>query len=1616
MSGDSACDALGMVLYALRHHTQLCRFASCDPQWLPARCDFHPEMQQKLRDQLPQHVAQVIHLGERAQWGRMHVRVRVPLSDQWSRFFSDQVGGARYPSTDIVIARCTEPVATWLPGLLVHFPALARLRIFLYETCSSLRRSTSQSWATPWAYWLDVPIIRRSVENRGFESAVYLRHMVLAAEADDLAETTLFLQAGWQEHTRKLLACDWLENFMAKAPFMQYGARYSTLEGNGCWDVCMSHHVWAVALPGHDPLRAASASYAIFHAHRHRIKALGLRALKTTLDVATMRSLELRARLCGSSLPWCPGHGCNKRLSKEYGFAQARLYCNDSGKLAGIGLELGWHVLLGEPDALPFDRAPLSEVASSFFPPKGGPWRPPLTTPCGTSGSWEGEGNNTRMTTRLKRVLLRLVNSGLLLLSSKNHSVLGPAGRSTLRYIFHNRSLARTRKKSLLPHKSPSARWESEETYLLSTMTGWDTHSQQERIVYSQPFTRERVNRGFAKSQPIGGLHTLPSSIVLQQTLRAPPSPCCRWVKTTQRQPRHTTCGEADEREPGWWRSSSSNVTTNVLHIRMNHGSAGFFAYLLFALNQLAFAQRQKLMAYVDFGRCTVNGHDHYSSGGANLYFDGTAGPNMWDYYFEPVSSYRPGLKGFQGRALPSKTLWRLHHKESQSIFAYYYGMYSYKRAYDESWYRTMRERASRLLLQYVRPRAHIVQAVDQFWSSHFAPGAYVVGVHMRGTDKKAEIGGEIVPPQRYMFHIDSHLRERPHALIFLATDSPLFLRLMRERYGAKVFARNALRSERNAFLDLLADGTNARKGADVLIDSLLLSRCSFLLKSSSAVGEFAIYFNLSLHSRSLDLQYTGTNRSTDLDNVDSSASITIDSQGGRSRAVTCTSREVLAMHTDICSTFLQCDQIQSRAMAACQVPPEIIRRAQSLYGAFRMAYNSLPTAVQDSPDEFQSRSFSIHERYPSKSVNLVVSRCHEPVLDFLQMVYPFLGSTTRLIVEERCVDHKGRPARWPSTDIRDELLGIRRLAVATNTAPCVKRHTWSSQTSFTMCIQARELIEPETSASCIAQILSKASESTLPGVDLVERSPLPHNGIADEAVWFLVGKPSLRQKTSSTDLTSHETWAVMSRENFRRYCSRWNSRQSFDAPATNPLGRVLGNLLKKVDELLSPASIRKEAGLINVTSMPATAIQASAACSEPNFMLYNRELWPASWPGPSSYKCSWSKDRDSLLSHLRKIQGTTSNRDQLQAVCTKQKFLVTRLLPAGWWSTVLGALKPLGHALRTDRTILTPKVRPFVDPNVCPQIDLSCFFLPLAPACDAIATNNSREAKAHMPAPSWLRWLPGSSLLSRRFVSRESRRDRLIVDLNDDVFVRGESASNLPQAYKLRGWFWWTSHLLQYITRPSQRLLHDLELEALESGLSSALASGVSVIGVHVRHGDSCSAKERHRMARVCAPFEDYLGHIRVLSQRLKTTTIFLATDDLDVWKAATTLPNLTVLTMRSMSRLSAKGPRPQLWDKLVLEREANHLSHLNQRGAWDATIDAMLLARCDGLIGKFTSTLFRAAMSMKSASCGCIPPFVSLDAPWCFDYGVKAGENWEFPLPSAYDEVGRGENRFWC
>ena len=301
-----------------------------------------------------------------------------------------------------------------------------------------------------------------------------------------------------------------------------------------------------------------------------------------------------------------------------------------------------------------------------------------------------------------------------------------------------------------------------------------------------------------------------------------------------------------------------------ILLIRMNHSYAGFFSYVTFALNQLRYAEATGLHPVVYFGP--------RSGDGPNAFHDPRLGDNSWDYFFEPVGSLAwPDLRARladPGDPLTTRDvvqldadfLWYLHAYDPDGIYNYPYG--HYKSLTDDrldAWYVRQRVGARRLLARHVRPKPHILAKVDEFWQGELA-GHDVLGVHMRGSDKGAADAStrlsRIVEPEEYFPHIDRFLGETANPRIFLATEQSQFVARTRARYGKRVVARAVTRTDSfgavsNPFQ--ARTGSGYLKGEEVLVDCLLLSRSRRLLRCTSAVGEYAVYFNEGLESLNLN-------------------------------------------------------------------------------------------------------------------------------------------------------------------------------------------------------------------------------------------------------------------------------------------------------------------------------------------------------------------------------------------------------------------------------------------------------------------------------------------------------------------------------------------------------------------------------------------------------------------------------------------------------------------------------------------------------------------------------------------------------------------------------------------
>ena len=158
-------------------------------------------------------------------------------------------------------------------------------------------------------------------------------------------------------------------------------------------------------------------------------------------------------------------------------------------------------------------------------------------------------------------------------------------------------------------------------------------------------------------------------------------------------------------------------------------------------------------------------------------------------------------------------------------------------------------------------------------------------------------------------------------------------------------------------------------------------------------------------------------------------------------------------------------------------------------------------------------------------------------------------------------------------------------------------------------------------------------------------------------------------------------------------------------------------------------------------------------ACLERDFMDANREL-TLSTAGAAVASCDLTAvERSALLTARLRLRVHELQHDRCAlsppaapgiavrrgALRRQRASLGSRLIavkphPSGFFSLVHGMLKPLMFSVRTGRVLLTPRILEFTSEKFkdapCTARDLSCFFEPLAPACDE-AEREAGEQKA---------------------------------------------------------------------------------------------------------------------------------------------------------------------------------------------------------------------------------------------------------------------------------------------
>ena len=242
---------------------------------------------------------------------------------------------------------------------------------------------------------------------------------------------------------------------------------------------------------------------------------------------------------------------------------------------------------------------------------------------------------------------------------------------------------------------------------------------------------------------------------------------------------------------------------------------------------------------------------------------------NPWEYYFEPINdcTLEQALKNshdisdiFMSGQLDDDpknkylianlhtyeplVLWDLLEKEKNVD---HINTFEYKH----------RKSVHDTIEKYVVVKKSISDKVKKFYKDNFTGN--VLGVHVRGSDKKLEYPHKALPLQSYIDAISDYISDNPESKIYVASDNNEAIAEIFKTFGPKkVMVVNATRVNRYMSPDpiCLTPATGPEHGEEVLIECLLLSKTNHLICTDSNVSAAALYLNPNIKTTYLNRKY----------------------------------------------------------------------------------------------------------------------------------------------------------------------------------------------------------------------------------------------------------------------------------------------------------------------------------------------------------------------------------------------------------------------------------------------------------------------------------------------------------------------------------------------------------------------------------------------------------------------------------------------------------------------------------------------------------------------------------------------------------------------------------------
>ena len=250
-----------------------------------------------------------------------------------------------------------------------------------------------------------------------------------------------------------------------------------------------------------------------------------------------------------------------------------------------------------------------------------------------------------------------------------------------------------------------------------------------------------------------------------------------------------------------------------IFYIIRRYPSAGLFSNITFILNHLKICEKMKFIPIIDMKNYPTIYNEKKKIQRTN---------NSWEYYFKNLNKYN------LNKVYKSKNVFLSNLK------------------FERNMYLDMTNTEISKYLKKIKVKESIISKVNAFQKKNFKKKQKILGVHFRGSTYKTARGHAFPLTVHLMIkNINNLINNYNYEKIFVVTEEDRYLKILKNTFGDKLFFYNSYRMK---FLDSfeIYPRKNHRYllGEEILIESLLLSKCDGLTYIKSNVISAAIQFS----------------------------------------------------------------------------------------------------------------------------------------------------------------------------------------------------------------------------------------------------------------------------------------------------------------------------------------------------------------------------------------------------------------------------------------------------------------------------------------------------------------------------------------------------------------------------------------------------------------------------------------------------------------------------------------------------------------------------------------------------------------------------------------------------